>query len=1251
MIGDSDFKAVAVMKKNLKSILCVAAAAMALASCGVKEITPEVKPEGKVVYFGTEVNDLTKASLTTEDDAYFTANWENNDALEVTGFDRGSHIADFPAVWDSEKEIFAASGDVEYFLDEPYDFIGVYPQPAEKVIDFGSARTQDGNNYAGKYDVMCSNATSLTLVEGETFVLPMDRQTAIAYFHLTSTLPEEEKIVSAKLSVNENLAGSFTYNEGTLTPSKSANSITLSFTNAPSIKDLKLWFNVFPGEYTGLTLEVETENHTLTIQNPNKLTYVAGKLYKVTADATAKYEEKEDPDGDRFVKVSADCDDWSGIYLIVYKDGNDNLVAFNSSLETLDAVNNGEEVTANTDGEIELDETTAKYVFTVASMDGGYSVKASNGKYISGTVNTNTLNANNTPSANTFTWKSDKQYLEVKANTYLTFNNASNQNRFRYMQTDKCNTYLYRLNGKFNPDFPTLTVVDQEVAGSYVNVTIPVTSNRDWTAEITSGAEFVDGGALTTASGSGNGNIIFKFAAANTSYFETQEVTLRVTAETKVADITVTHKAKTGVNLQINGETSNITDNVDADVTQYVANITANFPEWTVLAYSIDDVAQATSGENCVRAYDAEAGTGTVTIKFPSNEATTVATAAKSIVLTVGYGEYISRTITVTQSGDEPEGGDTNGWVKKNFADITADDVFVITSDNYALSSANGTNASPSAVAVTVVGSKITSEVTDALKWTVSGNATDGYTFYAAGTTNALYSNTTASSGSNTNLRVGNPPSGNNRKVFEFATTDGNTTLKTKDSNTARYVCLYASGPDWRGYTSNSTSTNLVFYVYNDTRSSQPDFGFSSDVASYDLYTKVGSYPSLNGALTTVTYTSSEESVATVDADGTVHPKKVGTTVITASTAEDDPNYKPASDEYTLTITDSTPILTLNVNSVNVSADAAANATIPDAYSLQYATDQDVTVNKDGNITAASVSGGIVTYSISANETSESVTSHITLTLNNETSTINVIQAAAGKASLEAPSAVTVGTKTPTTVSASWTAPSNVENVTGYEWIISTESTSAGAENTFVAKGSVSGSSTLTFTKAASFATATTYYVYVRSIGNASTTEPSAYAKSDGFTVVSKQKKTATLTISSGVTSNGNVKDDKNNTWAVSSDGSYTSNNSYIQVGTNNKSVSYLKLSTSAYKDIEKVQVWGTSKANTSVSPKINIDGSTVATGDVYTSQNASNGGTEFSKEFSPREEVSSTLEVEISRSSSANGAIYFNKLIITYYE
>lgn len=147
------------------------------------------------------------------------------------------------------------------------------------------------------------------------------------------------------------------------------------------------------------------------------------------------------------------------------------------------------------------------------------------------------------------------------------------------------------------------------------------------------------------------------------------------------------------------------------------------------------------------------------------------------------------------------------------------------------------------------------------------------------------------------------------------------------------------------------------------------------------------------------------------------------------------------------------------------------------------------------------------------------------------------------------------------------------------------------------------------------------------------------------------ETKVATLSITKSVTSQGALTDDKGNAWTFTTDGSLTGNNSYIQAGTGRKKVTYIKLQSSSYSNVKisKIQLWGTSKANTSVSPKVMIGTTTIGIGSTYTSQNASSGGSEFSVENTSG--VSGDITLVISRPSSATGAIYFNKAIITYEE
>ena len=172
------------------------------------------------------------------------------------------------------------------------------------------------------------------------------------------------------------------------------------------------------------------------------------------------------------------------------------------------------------------------------------------------------------------------------------------------------------------------------------------------------------------------------------------------------------------------------------------------------------------------------------------------------------YGENedytVTGNVTFTAQWTEQASGDVQ-WVLTNLADLTENDVFVIVGNNgsnYAMSNNNGTNGAPSAVAVTVENGLITSTVVSTIQWTISGNASDGYTFYPNGsTTTWLYCTNT-----NNGVRVGT----NNDKTFKMDNNSG----YLKHDGTSRFVGIYNSA-DWRCYTSaggNIANQTFAFY-------------------------------------------------------------------------------------------------------------------------------------------------------------------------------------------------------------------------------------------------------------------------------------------------------------------------------------------------------------------------------------------------------------------------------------------------------
>lgn len=290
------------MKQFSKLFFAAAVAALGLASCA-KEVAPVETPKDNLVtvHFGATagIEGATKATLTpNEQETLFTSAWENGDVLSVKYSLNFGETKETTASWLKDKSCFEAQleGDNGDWM---YD--ALYPKPS--VVSFGSTRTQEGNAYNSKYDLMKGSATAEgadagKTADGKDIVFNMTRQTAIAYFHLTSALDEE--VVSAKLSVEGKDAylstsdvqigkdnkGNIDYAKGytfTETEGVASKEINLTFTGeAPKSSDFKLWFNVLPTIYDKMTLTVETTNNTLTISRTATDMYEAGKLYKVS---------------------------------------------------------------------------------------------------------------------------------------------------------------------------------------------------------------------------------------------------------------------------------------------------------------------------------------------------------------------------------------------------------------------------------------------------------------------------------------------------------------------------------------------------------------------------------------------------------------------------------------------------------------------------------------------------------------------------------------------------------------------------------------------------------------------------------------------------------------------------------------------------------------------------------------------------------------------------------------------------------
>lgn len=364
---------------------------------------------------------------------------------------------------------------------------------------------------------------------------------------------------------------------------------------------------------------------------------------------------------------------------------------------------------------------------------------------------------------------------------------------------------------------PVLTTQDVNIACDATEgvITYTVTnpaSDGNLTAEITAGNE---GNWLTL--GTVGANVPFT-CTANTGAERTSTVTLTYTyntTETVTATAVVTQAAYVAPQESIVVEPASISvdaEEHDGTLTITVNNMTIEADDLDIEFYDANEQV-ITDIPTWILFDDIEASGENFSLYYTIGANNDEARAAYIKVFGFGAADFVySNLVTINQAA--PVTPPTPGtWVLTNLADLTANDIFVIVGtdsdeDTYALPN-NGTSAAPTVATITIVNGALSTEPAAELQWNISGNATDGYTFYPNGSTNTwLYCNTTAASGSNNNIRVGT----GDRKVFEL---DSNGYLVTNDDNVDRYLSIYVNSgtaQDWRGYINSNSAPTIAFY-------------------------------------------------------------------------------------------------------------------------------------------------------------------------------------------------------------------------------------------------------------------------------------------------------------------------------------------------------------------------------------------------------------------------------------------------------
>ncbi len=211
---------------------------------------------------------------------------------------------------------------------------------------------------------------------------------------------------------------------------------------------------------------------------------------------------------------------------------------------------------------------------------------------------------------------------------------------------------------------------------------------------------------------------------------------------------------------------------------------------------------------------------------------------------------------------------------------------------------------------------------------------------------------------------------------------------------------------NWLRYNSSSSifscyaSGQGAVQIYkNDTRAAQ-SISYSAEMGSIDKYTLVKDLPSLDvsGVKTTVSYTSSDETVAKVSETGEITPLKAGTTTITAIAAAS-AEYREAKASFVLIVKDSTPYLTAKASTTSI---AAAGETV--TITVDTNVDSWTATSDNADFVVGKPSGNTVNVVVSENKDDSERTAKITVTAGSTLSeTITLTQSGASTGGVVVP--------------------------------------------------------------------------------------------------------------------------------------------------------------------------------------------------------------------------------------------------------
>lgn len=447
-------KTIATMKKLFTKMMFVAVAAMGITACQNEptEINVSAKKVTVEVIGEMEATRSSFGDIVENGDAdYYPSQWDGgesvqfslNEAALVTAENTGTgNKATFSvALTDdstTEGTIYAFSPKGVYDGSNAANCKGGFTGDINKTNKrrFVVVPTEQSPTATSVDPAVHLLAGKATYSDGLPSSIKMKFSHVAAYGRMELT-NFAENVTKVKISASEALAGTSCYyyyageSEGQLT-NADRTSITI---NNPAEANKVFWFGCAPADLSGGSLEVKVytadATYTKTIDLTNReLAFEQGLVsqFKVNMlSDVSKDEEKV-----CYTKVTSTADAGEGTYLIVYEAGSR---VFNGSLGTLDASMNYAEVTI-TDNTIESNATTDAMAFTIAAVEGGYTIQTAKGYYIGQTKDDNGLKVDNKNAhTNTISFNTDGSADIVSGGAYMRYNASSGQDRFRYYKS------------------------------------------------------------------------------------------------------------------------------------------------------------------------------------------------------------------------------------------------------------------------------------------------------------------------------------------------------------------------------------------------------------------------------------------------------------------------------------------------------------------------------------------------------------------------------------------------------------------------------------------------------------------------------------------------------------------------------------------------------------------------------------------------------------------------------------------------